>query len=218
MYIYRNSVNSMAENCLMQTKLLLREQARANVRQAILDAARVLFAEEGYAGLSMRRLAASIGYTPRTIYLYFADKDDLLSELIEEDVGRLVEQLEAAIAREPDPGRRLDAAALAYVAFGRNNPHAYEAIFMMRQHPLTREAATIKQHVQGRRLLETLTRVVRESDRVPSGLDLQVVVQALRCALHGVASLLVLGRNPPGVAWETLVTHLVAGVVRGGYM
>ena len=182
--------------------------------QAILDVARVLFREEGYAGLSMRRLADIIGYTPKTIYLYFADKDDLLSELIEEGVERLADQLEAAAVEQPDPGRRLDAVALAYVAFGLDNPYAYEAIFMMRQHPLTRKAATLRKHVQGRHMVNTLTRVVRESGHVAPGLDLEVVVQALRCALYGVASMLVLGRRLPGVAWETLVRHLVAGVVQ----
>jgi AcrR family transcriptional regulator len=200
----------------MKTKALLREQARTNVRQAILDAARVLFREEGYAGLSMRRLADSIGYTPKTIYLYFADKDDLLSELIEEGVGRLADQLEAAAVEQPDPGRRLDAVALAYVAFGLDNPYAYEAIFMMRQHPLTRKAATLRKHVQGRRMVDTLTRVVRESGRVAPGLDPEVVLQALRCALHGVVSLRLVRPNRSWVVWETLVTHLVTGVVRGG--
>ncbi len=63
-------------------------------------------------------------------------------------------------------------------------------------------------------MVNTLTRVVRESGHVAPGLDLEVVVQALRCALHGVASMLVLGRRLPGVAWETLVRHLVAGVVQ----
>lgn len=202
---------------MVQAKAALREQARANVRQAILDAARELFAKEGYAGLSMRRLAESIGYTPRTIYLYFADKDDLLSELIEEDVGRLADRLEAAAAEQTDPGLRLDAVALAYVAFGLENPYAYEAAFMLRHHPLTREAAALKSHIQGRRMLDTLARVVSESGRVAPGLDLQVVVQAFRCALHGVVSLLILRRTLAGVSWETLVLHLVAGVVGKGH-
>lgn len=200
----------------MHAKTLLREQARTSVRQAILDAARALISKEGYAGLSMRRLAESIGYTPRTIYLYFADKDDLLSQLIEEDVGRLADQLEAAAAQQPDPGRRLDAVALAYVAFGLENPHAYEAAFMLRNHPLTREAAVLKHHVQGRRMLDTLARAVRESSRVAPELDVQVVVQALRCSLHGVVSIYLLRRNVTEVPWKTLVAHLVAGVVRGG--
>jgi AcrR family transcriptional regulator len=201
---------------VIQAKTLLREQARAQVRQAILDAARVLFAKEGYAGLSMRRLAESIGYTPRTIYLYFADKDDLLSELIEEDVGRLADRLETVAAEYPDPGERLEAVALAYVAFGLENPHAYEAAFMLRHHPLTREAAVLKAHVQGRRMIETLTRVVAESGRVAPGLDLQIVVQALRCALHGVVSMYLLRRHATEVSWEMLVRYLVAGVVGQG--
>jgi len=201
---------------VIQAKTLLREQARAQVRQAILDAARVLFAKEGYAGLSMRRLAESIGYTSRTIYLYFADKDDLLSELIEEDVGRLADRLETVAAEYPDPGERLEAVALAYVAFGLENPHAYEAAFMLRHHPLTREAAVLKAHVQGRRMIETLTRVVAESGRVAPGLDLQIVVQALRCALHGVVSMYLLRRHATEVSWEMLVRYLVAGVVGQG--
>lgn len=197
----------------VQAKTLLREQARASVRQAILDAARVLFAKEGYPGLSMRRLAESIGYAPRTIYCYFADKDDLLSELIEEDVGRLADRMETVAAEYPDAEERLEAVALAYVAFGLENPHAYEAAFMLRHHPLTREAATRKAHVQGQRMIGVLTRVVAESGRMTPGADLHLVVQALRCALHGVVSMYLLRRQAAEVSWEALVRHLVAGIV-----
>lgn len=201
---------------MAQVKSRLREQARENVRQAILDATRELFAKDGLAGVSMRGVADKIGYTPRTIYLHFSDKDDLLSELIEEDLGRLTDRLEAIAAQETDPGRRLDAVALAYVRFGLENPYAYEAIFLRRSHPFSREAAKLKRHVQGQRLLDTLSRVVQESGRVAAGLDVRVVTQALRCALHGVTSLLVLGRTLPGMKWETVVTYLVAGVVGEG--
>jgi AcrR family transcriptional regulator len=201
---------------MAQIKSRLREQARENVRQAILDATRELFAKDGLAGVSMRGVADRIGYTPRTIYLYFSDKDDLLSELIEEDVGRLADRLEATAAQETDPRLRVDAVALEYVKFGVENPHAYEAIFLRRSHPLSREAAKLKRHVQGQRMLDALFRVVQESGRVAEGADLHLVSQALRCALHGVTSLLVLGRTLPGVKWEAVVTHIVAGVVGEG--
>jgi AcrR family transcriptional regulator len=197
----------------MPTRELLREQARANVRQAMLEAARELVTAEGYSGLSMRRLAHSVGYTPKTLYLYFADKDDLLSELIEADMGRLVDHLERAARDQADPARRLDAVALAYVAFGLHNPHAYEVIFMMRPHPLTREALTLKQHVQGRRLDNLLTSILHESGRVPPRLDMAVAVQALRCALHGVVALRLVRPGRPWISWKTLVLHLVAGVL-----
>jgi AcrR family transcriptional regulator len=201
------------EHIPMPTKERLREQARANVRQAMLEAARVLVTADGYRGFSMRRLAHSVGYTPKTLYLYFANKDDLLSELIEADMGRLVDHLENAARDQADPARRLDAVALAYVAFGLDHPHAYEVIFMMRPHPLTREAITLKQHVQGRRLDDLLTRILRESGRVPARLDVSVAMQALRCALHGVVALRLVRPERPWMRWETLVLHLVAGVV-----
>jgi AcrR family transcriptional regulator len=203
----------LKESAPPSVKAQLREQHQANTHAAILDAARALFAQEGVAGLSMRRLAEKIGYTPRTIYLYFTDKDDLLSELIEEEVGHLADHLESAAAKQRSPQQRLDAVALAYVAFGLAHPQAYEAIFMVRSHPMTRESARLRQHVHGKRMLEVLDRVVRESGRAATGRDHQVIVQALRCALHGVTSLLVLGRQLPGVHWETVVKHLVACVV-----
>jgi len=178
-----------------------------------LDAARELFVQEGVAGLSMRRLAEKIGYTPRTIYLYFTDKDDLLSELIEEEVGHLADCLESAFAKQRSPQRRLEAVALAYVAFGLAHPQAYEAIFMVRSHPMTRESARLGKHVHGKRMLDVLDRAVRESGRAAVGHDHQVIVQSLRCTLHGVTSLLVLGRTLPGTTWEAVVHHLVASVV-----
>lgn len=193
-------------------KAQLREQHQANLRTVILDAARELFAQEGAAGLSMRKLAEKIGYTPRTIYLYFTDKDDLLSELIEEEVGRLADCLESAATKQRSPRRQLEAVALAYVTFGLEHPKAYEAIFMVRNHPMTRESARLGQHVQGKRMLAIFDRVVRESRRVTAGQDHQVVAQSLRCALHGVTSLLILGRQLPGVEWETVVKHLVTSV------
>jgi AcrR family transcriptional regulator len=202
----------------MQTKTLLRAQARANVRQAILAAARTRISTVGYAGLSMRRLAQDIGYTPKTLYLYFTDKDDLLSELIEEELARLVGHLETVAAAEVDAAQRLDAVALAYVAYGQAHPHAYQVMFLLREHPLSREAARVHHHLHGRRLQEMLTRVLRDSGRVCAALDLQVVVQALRCALHGVVALHLVRPQAAWVADETLVRHLVAGVVREGIM
>ena len=58
----------------MQTKTFLRAQAQSRVRQAILAAARAVISTEGYAGLSMRRLAHDVGYTPKTLYRYFTDR------------------------------------------------------------------------------------------------------------------------------------------------
>jgi AcrR family transcriptional regulator len=50
-------------------------------KQKILDCAKVLFARDGYEGLSMRVLAKESGVGLSSIYHFFQDKDALLKEL-----------------------------------------------------------------------------------------------------------------------------------------
>ena len=65
-----------------------RERDRQAVRSKILDAARDLFAAEGYDAVTMRRIAEAIEYSPTTIYLHFKDKDALIRELCRIRLGR----------------------------------------------------------------------------------------------------------------------------------
>jgi AcrR family transcriptional regulator len=51
-------------------------------RQAIRDAARRLFAEQGFAGTSVHQLAAEAGVALRTIYLAFGSKQGVLIDLV----------------------------------------------------------------------------------------------------------------------------------------
>src|SRR5207342_1954591 len=60
------------------------ERDREAVRRAILDAARDLFVSEGYANVSIRKIADRIEYSPAAIYGYFASKDDIFFALAEE--------------------------------------------------------------------------------------------------------------------------------------
>src|SRR5438105_5139252 len=60
------------------------ERDREAVRRAILDAARDLFVAEGYANVSIRKIAERIEYSPAAIYGYFPSKDDIFFALAEE--------------------------------------------------------------------------------------------------------------------------------------
>jgi AcrR family transcriptional regulator len=45
-----------------------REHKKARLREGILNAARELFVQDGYHGVSMRRVAEKIEYSPTAIY------------------------------------------------------------------------------------------------------------------------------------------------------
>ncbi|HVW17679.1 MAG TPA: helix-turn-helix domain-containing protein [Solirubrobacteraceae bacterium] len=75
-----------------------RADARRN-RQAILDAARVEFAEHGDAA-QMDQIAARAGVGVGTIYRHFATKDALLGELVDERFRAFAQDADAVAAQD----------------------------------------------------------------------------------------------------------------------
>lgn len=64
-------------------------------RIEILDAARELFFAEGYSGTSVQQIAARAGYSKRTLYLDYLNKDELFVTICAEGAGLLRARLEA---------------------------------------------------------------------------------------------------------------------------
>jgi TetR/AcrR family transcriptional regulator, mexJK operon transcriptional repressor len=51
-------------------------------RAAVVDAARALFLQQGYAGTTMEQIAARAGLTKRTVYNNYGDKDALFTQVV----------------------------------------------------------------------------------------------------------------------------------------
>src|SRR5678816_350097 len=111
-----------------------RQRYRDTLRREILDAAREVFLKDGYAGVSVRKLAERVGCSHGNLYLHFKDKEALFDCLVEESF----EEFDAAM-RPPEAVRRGDPVEMvrkmgrAYVAFGLANQSAYEFAFLLRR-------------------------------------------------------------------------------------
>lgn len=68
-----------------------KERDREELRRKIILTASDLISRDGHESLTIRKLARAIEYSPRTIYLYFADKEQLLREIVEEGFRRTLE-------------------------------------------------------------------------------------------------------------------------------
>jgi AcrR family transcriptional regulator len=99
------------------------------LRERILDAARRIVMREGFAALSMRKIAEAIEYSPATLYLHFASRDEIAQALCEEGYAQLLQTF-VPLAAIVDPAERLKALGRAYVAFGVAHPQTYRLIFM----------------------------------------------------------------------------------------
>jgi AcrR family transcriptional regulator len=72
----------------------MRAEGRADMRQQALKTARRLFVEEGYAEFSMRKVARELGIRQGHLQHYFATRDDLLTEMLEEALHSYIDEYE----------------------------------------------------------------------------------------------------------------------------
>src|SRR3979490_1738698 len=101
-----------------------------NLKEALLQAALGLIAEKGPAGFTFADAARSAGVSPAAPYRHFRDRDELLSSIAQ----RGFEQFEAVLTNAWDDGRpdtvtAFERVGKAYLAFAREEPAFYSAMF-----------------------------------------------------------------------------------------
>lgn len=185
-----------------------RERERDAVRMKILDAARSLFAEQGYEGVSMRAIAEKIEYSPTLIYQYFTDKESLIKELCYADFDKLAAQFQKTLQIN-DPIERLRQCGREYVRFAIAYPNHYRLMFMTPKpaHEDDPERAEIKGNPESdayaflRMLVQMAAAegALRDPNAVPD-----LVAQTLWAGLHGMIALhLVMGCDK-WLDWKSL--------------
>ncbi len=79
----------------------LRDRKKERTRRAISDAALALMAERGYAATTMGDVAAAADVSRRTVFRYFADKEDVVFADDDEHLEAIVAAIDAAPADAP---------------------------------------------------------------------------------------------------------------------
>ena len=173
----------------------------------ILDAARDLFVEVGYEGVSMRKVAQRIDYSPTAIYLHFADKEALFHELCGRDFGSLAARFRELTAI-PDPGERLAACAHAYIEFAVAHPNHYRLMFMT---PISLPLTDDDLHRKGNpdedayAFLRTLIEECMRAGYFRTDLmDIDLIGQTLWAGVHGVAALEITACKGGWTDWRSL--------------
>jgi AcrR family transcriptional regulator len=181
-----------------------RERERQDVRQKILEAAREILLASGVEGMSMRKVAERIEYSPTTIYLHFTDKTALLEELLRSDFQALGAQFQR-IARVGDPVERLRQAGHAYIQFGLGHPNHYRTMFSV---PATKKRPDDPDRGNpdrdGYAFLRGLVAQAIAEGRVRDSLtDPELVAQTLWAGVHGVVSLLLARGEDTWISWRS---------------
>ena len=83
------------------------EAAVSPQKQAILDVAQALFAQQGYEGLSIRDLAEHCGLAKATIYHHFRDKQDLFMCVLTREMLSMHARIVSSASGETSPLEKL---------------------------------------------------------------------------------------------------------------
>lgn len=151
----------------------------------VREAALALFAQHGYAAVSMRRIAQEVGVQAGALYNYTPDKQSLLFDLMQ---GHMDELLDAR-AQEPvadTPLERLEAFSRFHIRFHLERPLAVFISYMELRNLTPANFATIedlRRRYEGE--LETILRDGREAGDFHVA-DTKITTLAIIAMLNGV--------------------------------
>ncbi len=166
-----------------------REQQKAEIRAELLAAAHALVKDEGYEGLTIRKLADRVGYAPMSVYSYFADKQAILLALAEDAFRTLARRMEEHAPDEPLAALRKVMAD--YAAFGLENPNEYRIVFMTGEHKPDPGKSAEEMEKNNPALQVLLKRVRACMDAGMFQGDLHAFATLLWTIGHGTVSLLI---------------------------
>ncbi|WP_439661245.1 TetR/AcrR family transcriptional regulator [Lentzea sp. HUAS TT2] len=159
-----------------------RERERAERHQLIIDAARELAEEEGWDAVTTRRLAEKVEYSQPVLYSHFKGKDAIVRAVAIVGCGVLARQLRQA---RPVRGQsRLRATAEAYLAFARERPALYDAMFVQ-QVDLPWGTGEVPQE-----LLDAFAELVAAVEPIAGERDVETLTEIYWSMLHGFATLI----------------------------
>lgn len=180
-----------------------RARAHADVRAAIVEAARARLVADGPVDLSLRAVARDLDLVPSALYRYFASRDAILTALIVEAYDALGAAAEAAVGEAGrSPRRQWVAAARAVRTWALAHPHEYALLYGTPVPGYEAPADTVD---PGTRVSRLLVRIVHDAGVTELPGPPVRLSRELRAELRNTAELVA-----PGMAVETFFAALVA--------
>jgi AcrR family transcriptional regulator len=160
-----------------------------NLREALINAALDLIGSKGTGGFTFAEAARHAGVSPAAPYRHYENRDALLADVAAQGYAAFGEAMGKAQSQPASNGiERLKAMGRAYLAFARDNPAYYSAMFEsglnFSDYPDLRKAADAT--FAGLRMAVESMIAAMPADRKPPAMMVALHIWSIS---HGVASL-----------------------------
>ncbi|WP_165219949.1 TetR/AcrR family transcriptional regulator [Aquisphaera insulae] len=130
---------------------LTRKQREVQQRELmLLDVARKILIEQGYAGLTMDRVAEATEYSKWTVYQHFATKEDLVAALLIQSTEHRLALFTRALTFQGRPRERLCALGVADELFTIKHPHSFRSEQIIKMADLENRASAARREAMER--------------------------------------------------------------------
>jgi len=177
---------------------------REERERRIVVAARTIAEREGWASVTIRRLADEIEFSQPVLYSHFQNRDEIVGAVALEGFGELAAILRAAIRPSSTPRELVEGVATAYLDFAFARPAMYEAMFVLPTGLRFARSDTPPQLREGFGAMATVI--------APFSKDVDTATETFWAALHGLAQLERHGRIRPAFRADriTLIMQMVS--------
>lgn len=197
-----------------------RQEEKDRRRGEIVDAAETLYRDLGWDAVTMDSVAKKARLSRALVYVYFKDKSELLLALTERALGVLRTRFEEASSRARTGIDQIEAMGRAYMAFGVEFPHYFDACSRLEQRASeaaekgSLEAAVFKLGLQVHEVVVTSLEAGQRDGSIRTDIgDLAITSRVLWGFTHGLTQIAITKARPlaeAGISVTQLTQQAIA--------
>lgn len=189
-----------------------------DLRERLLQSARVLLLDKGHRDFSLRGVARKTGVSATSVYIYFENRDHLIHTLMERSIDKLNTRFREVSQKYDDPLERLKQFAQTYINYAMQHPREYQIIYLVSPEEMSRYPR--EKFRKARIGYELLTETIEEA--VTKGIleesDPRTAAYSIWAQLHGVISVVLSKRLDTRIDQQEFIQQATSHILHGFQM
>ncbi len=186
----------------------IKEAKNKLIKDAILETATEIIETEGLKSLSIRKLAAQVGYSPANIYQYYNSKAEIIEAVVKQGYQQIINSLQTERSNFDSAEAEIRYKFNQYIESALKNKDYYQAVMLSDENKLLEHTSILKpelrQNSSAFKLLQKLIEKGQQQGELAAG-DAETKAKILWTATFGLIIRLIIEQ----VEDENMQTQLI---------